>query len=293
MDINYVCGGNGGGLSTKPPCLFSFRLLPLRAPVFHYNRRRIHIIVAGDSGLDSNADDLESRRLKSSNGAGIGKGNANNNVGRGASTWKRKWLTEGMKREAEGEEGQEPGILKEALDSIWIFEVFRSFGWTLPPILLSLFLATDPKAFLMALALTVGQSVFTFVFRKLLGRINGKPKRMTKNRRKPFANFRNDDKINIEQLEKEAEMVKMGYQSWVDDSGSVNVDRQGVHHFGGWDDLDKSDFVPCPPQVVGQSKRKSLANGRLSPMGAKEEIPLYMKLLVAMFPFLSSWTKML
>ncbi|XP_059446165.1 uncharacterized protein LOC132177739 [Corylus avellana] len=79
------------------------------------------------------------------------------------------------------------GIFEEVFDSFWIFKVFRSYGWTLPPIILSWLLASGPKAVLMALVLPLGQSVVSLAFEKLWGRKRSRPKRKSRMRRKPSA----------------------------------------------------------------------------------------------------------
>ncbi|KEH31032.1 hypothetical protein MTR_4g088590 [Medicago truncatula] len=63
-------------------------------------------------------------------------------------------------------------------------QVFKSYGWTLPIILASWLLSTGPKAFLMALAIALGQSALALAFEKLWGRTESKPKRKCRMKRK-------------------------------------------------------------------------------------------------------------
>ena len=106
-------------------------------------------------------------------------------------------------------------------------QVFKSFGWTLPVILLSLFFATGPKAFLMALALPLGQSAITLAFEKLFGRSQSKRKRKARARKKTKNTFRSTGRnVKMEEEVQEGQKSRKGtkdYQSWVvSDDGSVN-----------------------------------------------------------------------
>ncbi|KAL1804053.1 hypothetical protein ACET3Z_032700 [Daucus carota] len=196
------------------------------------------------------------------------------------------------------EAGQWLEVLEELIDGAWIFPVFRSFGWTLPAIISSLLITSGPKAFLMALAVPLGQSVLSLAFQKIVGK-KSKPKRKARTRRKPRT--RPARNVRFEEEEEEEEEAKegsrndsMGYQTWVggndirDDS-----DSQSSPRFGGWDDLDRQsksykgsdkNFA----QNTDRPQRSKLSRGR-----RKGETPLLLRLLIAVFPFLGSWTKIL
>ncbi|KAL2242580.1 UNVERIFIED_CONTAM: hypothetical protein Sindi_0376000 [Sesamum indicum] len=122
-------------------------------------------------------------------------------------------------------------------------QVFGSYGWLLPAIIISLLLTNGPKAFLMALALPFGQSTFTFAIEKFQnrGRIKPKPKTKTKKGRSRAYSSRKAE------MEEEAEWIgsrqprkkKKGYQSWVSKTGvSVSSNDKSAANFGGWDELD-------------------------------------------------------
>lgn len=170
----------------------------------------------------------------------------------------------------------------------------KSYGWFFPPIVISLVLATGPKAFLTVLALFTGQSLLAFVFGKLLGRTKSKPKRNAQKRRKPYARAPSNDEMGDEEQEEKQEAVKGRTEYWVvDDNGSVKKDSRVASQFGGWDALDKTESMQQPPPTKGQSQRKPLANSKLSTSGEKSDTPLFLRVLIAVFPFLGSWTKML
>lgn len=174
--------------------------------------------------------------------------------------------------------------------------MFRSYGWTLPPIILSWLLASGPKAFLMALVLPLGQSALSLAFEKLWGRTRRRPKRKSRMRRKPSAStVRNVETEAEEQDEsRETRKGKVGYQSWVaGNDGPVSNGGQDAPNFGGWDDLDRSEFARRANRMTGGSRQTTTEKGKLSRRERKSDTPLLLRLLIAVFPFLGSWTKML
>ncbi|TYH55909.1 hypothetical protein ES332_D09G269900v1 [Gossypium tomentosum] len=181
------------------------------------------------------------------------------------------------------------GILEEAIDSIWILKAFKSFGWGLPPILLSLLFANGPKAFLMALALTIGRSALAFAFEKVLGKSQSKQKRKARARKtKKYTSRRTVRNIKKEEQVHEGPKNKKGmkgYQSWV-------VDDQGTTSFGGWDELDGTEPTRTPSRMENGSKRTTKPKDRLSMSETESNEPLLLRLLIAVFPFLGSWTKL-
>ncbi|KAL8486739.1 hypothetical protein ACS0TY_023437 [Phlomoides rotata] len=160
-------------------------------------------------------------------------------------------------------------VLDEYIDSIWIFKVFGSYGWMLPPVLFSMLLVTGPKAFLMALALPLGQSTFAFAIERFQNRdkIKPKPKHKYKTKKGRSRSYSSRD----DELEEEPEFYgsqetrtqKKGYQSWV----SKSNDRSR-NNFGGWDELDSQ------MDSVGSSRRAAQRSSRMQgtppPKGKKK-----------------------
>lgn len=172
-------------------------------------------------------------------------------------------------------------------------QVFKSYGWALPPIILSLLLANGPKAFLMTLALPLGQSILTFLFGKLWGRTQSKPKSKARKKREPFGSFSSNVEMDDEEQEERQKTMKGDeFQSWVV-NGSVNKDSQGTPNFGGWDELDGMESMQQPPKRARQTPKTSSATGKLGRRRRESDAPLLLRLLIALFPFLGSWTKML
>ncbi|CAF2103293.1 BnaA05g33090D [Brassica napus] len=67
-----------------------------------------------------------------------------------------------------------------------------------------------------------------------------------------------------------------GYKSWM--VGHIDYNST-VSRYGGWDDLNKRNEIPSNENVLTKQQFN--------------EKPLLLRRLVAAFPFLSSWTKLL
>lgn len=170
----------------------------------------------------------------------------------------------------------------------------------MPPILISWLIASGPKALLMVLAIPFGQSVVTLVLNKLFGgpRKKAKPKRKVRKKGRPFRGRLSDSELDDEEIDENPGNVKgkMGYQSWVaNDNGAAAADEntQDKLQFGGWDDLEEMEPPQRPsPRMPGRSRRKTSENGELGMSASRSGTPLLLRLLIAVFPFLGSWTKL-
>ncbi|KAK8511220.1 hypothetical protein V6N13_013639 [Hibiscus sabdariffa] len=175
------------------------------------------------------------------------------------------------------------------------WKVFKSYGWSLPPILLSLLFASGAKAFLMALALPLGQSAITLALEKISGKSQRKQKFKARVRKaKKYASRR-----TVRNVKREKEVhkgsnnrkgMKKGYQSWAVDDDSLN--GQGTSSFGGWDELDGMGSTRMPSAVENEPKLTAKVKDKLSMEQSRSNEPLLLRLLIAVFPFLSSWTKL-
>ncbi|CAL0303165.1 unnamed protein product [Lupinus luteus] len=203
---------------------------------------------------------------------------------------KRRWWSDEAESPLFQEEGN--GGWEEVIDALWIFKVFKSYGWTFPIIVASWLLASGPKAFLMALALPLVQSALALAFEKLWGQTKGKPKRKYRMRRK--SRSMNGNRAAEEPDENQnTRKGKPGYQSWVvENNGSVDRGSQKAPRFGGWDDLE-TPATRSSRVMNGSSQSMPTEGGRLSRRERKSDRPLLIRLLIAIFPFLGSWTKML
>ncbi|GAB4851393.1 hypothetical protein Ancab_030796 [Ancistrocladus abbreviatus] len=197
-------------------------------------------------------------------------------------------------------EEQRPGILEELIDGIWIFKVFRSYGWLLPPLILSSLLTTGPKAFLMALVLPLGLSLLSFAIAKLWGWTRGTiPKPRAKTKRRPPSI---DAEESITEEEEQENWVmrkrKKGYQPGVPGSDDSSANESTALSFGGWDELvEDREFetkrASKSAQTMGSRMETLLEKEKLKRRLEGRDLPLLLRLLVAVFPFLGSWTNFL
>ena len=177
-------------------------------------------------------------------------------------------------------------------------QVFKAYGYMLPAIIASLLLTTGPKAFLVALALPLGQSAISLAIEKLWGKVVEGPRTKPKTKRKPFArSSSNFGKEGEEERSSGGRGRSGGYQSWASaDSGAA--DRVGDSRrssFGGWDELDsqKGSMRRESSTAGGSPQTEMTKRGKLSKRGRYRDAPLFLRLLIAVFPFLGSWTKIL
>ncbi|XP_010469500.1 PREDICTED: uncharacterized protein LOC104749548 [Camelina sativa] len=174
-------------------------------------------------------------------------------------------------------------ILEEIIDNVWILKALRSYGYLLPFIILSLFFSTGPKAFLVSLAVAIGPSLLFYAFQKLIG--------WDKRRRTSMANqFGIEDEEEIVDERRRRSRVQYNPSSMV--RNNVNNGRkvkrssaEMASNFGGWDELDGRSTVPEQP--TSKPKRKRVRRRE------KAAQPLLLRLLVSLFPFLSTYTNML
>ncbi|TKY53664.1 hypothetical protein E2542_SST25205 [Spatholobus suberectus] len=233
---------------------------------------------------DSNAETFRPRNF-SSNGARGKEREQEQEEGYGKK--RRWWSDENRELQEEEEEKRSSGIWEEATESVWIVKIFKSYGWTLPVILTSWLLASGPKAFLMALVLPLGQSALALAFEKLWGQSESKPKRKHRTRRKP----RPRNSARVEEEPEENQKTRKGYQSWVVENNGSG--QETAPSFGGWDDLERSRPATKSYRAMDGSRRMPMEAGRLSKRERKSDTPLLLRLLIAVFPFLGTWTKML
>ncbi|KAL4190945.1 hypothetical protein AMTRI_Chr07g78380 [Amborella trichopoda] len=176
-----------------------------------------------------------------------------------------------------------------------LVQVFRAFGWMLPAIILSMLLATGPKAFLMAMALPLSQTALSFAVDKLWGKnqVNSRSKPRSRSpRSRPFStsttsssNYANREHVTSEKKEKSE---AGGDESWGPEGSCQGGQRR--QRFGGWEDLENEPAAKPPPQkkvVPLNAQKKTKFVRRVG----NREVPLLWRLLVAVFPFLGSWGK--
>ncbi|KAK3187732.1 hypothetical protein Dsin_027293 [Dipteronia sinensis] len=266
---------------------------------FTSRRLRFSFTLTNYAKWDSNADILRARNFtfnfdpdddnqdeeeEDDDDEGIFSGNVKKKKSR--EWWSKKYGTRKKKS---------MNLFEEVIDSIWILKVFKSYGWLLPAIIISFLLATGPKAFLMALALSLGLSALALAFEKLRGKLQRRPKSKRRMRRKTSYSNATSVEMNEEEQEESHENRNKKMSEFLvgSDNGSVRKGSEDSPSFGGWDDhLDVAGSMRRKSRVTGGSRRRR--NEKLSGSGRERnsETPLLLRLLVAVFPFISFWAEM-
>ena len=165
-----------------------------------------------------------------------------------------------------------------------------------PAIAISLLLGTGPNAFFMALVLPLAQSAVAFATDTFWGRSRGGPRPKPKTKKKPFVRTESDIGMREEREDTESGKVRENYQSWSasNDVSTKRCDKR-PQNFGGWDELDKRmGSFNAPKRALNQkaNEPRPQKKGKLSRRVRSRDTPLLMRLLIAVFPFLGSWTKL-
>lgn len=163
----------------------------------------------------------------------------------------------------------------------------------LPAIAVSFLLGTDSNAFLMALAVPLGQTALSLAFDKIWGSVgNGsKSRSRRKKRRKPFVRVDKDTGKN-DRMNEDTVSWDGSYSSWgVADNGFARERKKRATRFGGWDELDRR--ARTSKGNTKTSEQGLQEEGKLSRRVRRKETPLFLRLLIAVFPFLGSWTRLL
>lgn len=185
------------------------------------------------------------------------------------------------------------GVLQDSFDTSFILKVFNAFGWMVPAVAISMLLGTGgSNTFLMALVLPLAQSVVSFIADRFFGSSVRGPKSKRKGaKKKPFYRARNSTEMKQDANTRE---VNENYQ-YREETKNRPLDRRGSS-FGGWDELDKeleSYKVPKREPTRKTSEPWLEKKGKLSKRVRTRGTPLLVRLLIAVFPFLGSWTRLL
>ncbi|PSR98830.1 Transcription factor btd like [Actinidia chinensis var. chinensis] len=223
------------------------------------------------------------------------EGGVGDGFGFGSGAKKRVWWSDdSMGIDDDEEDGF--GVLEDAIDASWIFKVLNALGWMLPAIAISLLLGTGPNAFFMALVLPLAQSAVALATDTFWGRSSGSPRPKRRTKKKPFVRNASDIGMREEREDAEAGKVRENYQSWSASNDVQTKTRDKRRQsFGGWDDLDKRMGSYTPPKRTPTQKANELRpqkKGKLSRRARSRDTPLLLRLLIAVFPFLGSWTKL-
>ncbi|XP_042419283.1 uncharacterized protein LOC122007823 [Zingiber officinale] len=253
----------------------------------------------GSSSGDENAEPIRAGRFKFRDGSRRGGDQDEGNPWRSK---KRRWWSDDSQIDVDEDFEDFDDDPTDPWDMIWIFKVFKSYGYFLPAIIVSMLLTTGPKAFLLALALPLGQSAISLAIDKVWGKAEDGPRTKTKARKREFTRSNWGFGRRWQDQGSEDEEGNNGYQSWVStDTGVTGATTSGTS-LGGWDELDihgrGNTNGYARRQREGPSKKdlsqfKPTRKGKLSKRGRYKDEPLLLRLLIAIFPFLASWTRIL
>ncbi|XP_010463909.1 PREDICTED: uncharacterized protein LOC104744538 [Camelina sativa] len=184
-------------------------------------------------------------------------------------------------------------MVEEEEDWTMVFEVFRTLSWMLAPIGMSLLLGTDLNAGLMALAVPLVQSVLSLVVSKVWSRSSIRP--MRRSRRDTFSRSGSVGSSRTRKSKQGENMRggvdKGGYKSWM--VGDADSNSMGSAGYGGWDDLDTLREIRDDYSANENVRPKQQFERNASRRWRVKEKPLLLRMLIAAFPFLSSWTRLL
>ncbi|PSS05027.1 Microtubule-associated protein RP/EB family member 1 like [Actinidia chinensis var. chinensis] len=216
-------------------------------------------------------------------------------LGFGSGAKKRVWWSDDSMG-VDDDEDNGFGVLEDSIDASWIFKILNAFGWMVPAIAISLLLGTGPNAFFMALVLPLAQSAVAFATDTFWGRSSGGPRPKRKTKKKPFVRTESDIGMREEREDTESGKVRENYQSWsASNDVSTKTRDKRPQSFGGWDELDKRmGSYNAPQRALNQkaNEPRPQKKGKLSRRVRSRDTPLLMRLLIAVFPFLGSWTKL-
>ncbi|KAF2306962.1 hypothetical protein GH714_022809 [Hevea brasiliensis] len=164
-------------------------------------------------------------------------------------------------------------------DDFWIFKVIRAFGWMVPAIGISLLLGTGPSAFLMALAVPLGQTALSALMDKV-----SRPRPKTETGRTKKKTFVRSSKFKRGETsrrreENKSQEEKGSYQSWMAaDRVSYKNSGKRVRKFGGWDELDATYKVPRgTPRQKADELPKQQTKGKMSRTRIIRDTPLLLR----------------
>ncbi|XP_075488883.1 uncharacterized protein LOC142527812 [Primulina tabacum] len=172
-------------------------------------------------------------------------------------------------------------VLRDYIDSIWILKVFRSFGWLLPPIILILLFANGLKAFLMALALPIGQSTFVFALQRMRNSGKNKSKQNTNTK---MRRSRTHASRKVKYEEARIWAGKKENHPWFskNDVAQYNMDNK-IANYGGWDELETGRHPNIgssrsPAQKLSGSQAIDTEKSKLSWRSSESGTPLLLRI---------------
>ncbi|KAH9623081.1 hypothetical protein KSS87_005573 [Heliosperma pusillum] len=214
---------------------------------------------------------------------------------------RRNWWSDDDDSDDDDEEdgGYEFGLFEDSNPFDWIFQVLKIFGWVVPAVIISSLLGTGTNSLIMAVVLPLGQTALSLVMDKFGGSPTSSSSSRPgyKSRRRPRHGSRS--RPGARNARSRTSPGRGGYQSWrTANNSSVKTGWGNDPRFGGWDELDEQVGPTSDFSSKGQSREVNdpqsfeIGSGKLSRMQNRDK-PLLMRLMIAVFPLLGSWTRFL
>ncbi|KAK6791788.1 hypothetical protein RDI58_010869 [Solanum bulbocastanum] len=220
--------------------------------------------------------------------------------GFGGSTKQRIWWSDDPStwRDEYDVEDEEAGIdgfgsMEGSIGFPWAMKVLRAFGWMLPAIIMSVVLGTGTNTIIMALALPLAQSALSLVMDAIWGWSDDGPRSNYKKKKRRHARAASNPGTRMGKGKNTQNGKVRDYQS---SNGAPDRKKSGsTQNFGGWDELDNHRMEGQQEKPLNRrpAEPKQLTDGKMSKRIGRRETPFVLRLLIAVFPFLGSWTKLL
>ncbi|XP_047332729.1 uncharacterized protein LOC124936286 [Impatiens glandulifera] len=113
---------------------------------------------------------------------------------------RRRWWSE---KDSTPPDQPPPGILDQIIESSFILKVLSAYGWGLPIILISLLIASGPKAFLMSMVFPIGESTLNLTFKKMSSLLSSSssPASTKRKKKRKNPNLKEEDEMGDEEEE--------------------------------------------------------------------------------------------
>ncbi|RAL43690.1 unnamed protein product [Cuscuta campestris] len=176
------------------------------------------------------------------------------------------------------------GALEGSIGFSWIFKVLKAFGWMVPAVIVSTLSGGNggTNTIFMALALPLAQSAFSL----LLDTFSGGTSSYDRRRPKPPTRTKKQQPYATTDVRRRG-----GGEEKAENENEATTKQS----FGGWDELD--DYHPRVANEAPEkmSRVRNQDEGKLGRRrgNRKNETSLLLRLLMAIFPPLGSWRKLL
>uniref|UniRef100_A0A7N0T8F7 Uncharacterized protein n=1 Tax=Kalanchoe fedtschenkoi TaxID=63787 RepID=A0A7N0T8F7_KALFE len=182
-------------------------------------------------------------------------------------------------------------------DEFWGFKILKAFGWMIPAILISMLLGSGPNALFMAVALPLGQTALSLAVDKVwaMAGQTSKPRPRNRKRSKPYASTASSNRARKREQQYTGFASRKETRTSPSSTGNYQPAQGTGHHastsFGGWDELDRE--AEMRPAMEEDERMRQRKNNKVSKRVRNRDSPLFIKLMVAVFPFLGSWIRFL